>query len=58
MYYYHAIFLQVKGLADSDEDDDAAKWIAKSRAIADEKARAAKREKMLQEMENELGMII
>lgn len=48
----------MKGLADSDEDDDAAKWIAKSRAIADEKARAAKREKMLQEMENELGMII
>ncbi|OQR67454.1 hypothetical protein BIW11_13517 [Tropilaelaps mercedesae] len=47
---------KVRTLAESDEDDDASKWIAKSRALAEEKARAAKREKMLQEMENELGI--
>lgn len=48
---------QVKALAESDDDDDASKWIEKSRTLAQEKERAAKREKMLLEMENELGTL-
>lgn len=34
---------KVKGLADDDSDDDASAWVNKSRKIAEEKAKAAKR---------------
>ncbi|XP_003744357.2 U4/U6.U5 tri-snRNP-associated protein 1 [Galendromus occidentalis] len=47
---------KVKTLADGDEDDDAEKWIEKSRKLQQDKAKAAAREKLLMEMENELGV--
>lgn len=47
----------MKTLADSDEDDDAGKWIEKSRKLQQEKAEAAAREKALLEMESELGRV-
>lgn len=47
----------MRTLAESDEDDDAEKWIDKSRKLQHSKAEAAAREKLLMEMENELGTV-
>jgi hypothetical protein len=35
--------MKTKGLADSDDDDDAAKWVEKTKKLAEQKALAQKR---------------
>ncbi|CAB3375524.1 Hypothetical predicted protein [Cloeon dipterum] len=47
---------RIKGLGDESSDDDAVAWVNKSRKIQDEKAQAAKRAKMLEEMDEEFGV--
>lgn len=39
--------LQSKGLADSDEDDDAHAWVLKQKTLAEQKALAAKRVRII-----------
>lgn len=48
----------VRGLgeADSDEDDVAASWVEKSRKLQKEREQAAKRAKMLEEMDEAFGV--
>ncbi|XP_035703154.1 U4/U6.U5 tri-snRNP-associated protein 1 isoform X2 [Folsomia candida] len=48
--------LQSKGLADSDEDDDAHAWVLKQKTLAEQKALAAKRAKELDELDTEFGL--
>jgi len=49
---------QVKTLAQTatEEDDDAANWVEKMRRVQQEKEAAAKRAKMLEEMDAEFGV--
>lgn len=47
---------KVKGLADSDSDDEVLNWVAKSRKADAEKKKAAARAKMLDEMDDEFGV--
>ena len=47
---------KVKGLADSDSDDEVLNWVAKSRKSEAEKKKAAERAKMLDEMDDEFGV--
>ncbi|CAH3113513.1 unnamed protein product, partial [Porites lobata] len=44
------------GAADSDDDDSAASWVAKSRKKENEKSLAEKRAKLLAEMDEEFGI--
>lgn len=46
----------VRPLGESDSDDDAQAWVSRNRKIQDEKAKAAKRAKMLEELDEELGV--
>lgn len=46
----------VKGLGESDSEDDASKWVEKSRKLQEEKDQANKRAKMLEEMDAEFGI--
>ena len=46
----------MKGLADSDSDDEVLNWVAKSRKAEKEKKKAAERAKMLDEMDDEFGV--
>ena len=47
---------KVKGLADSDSDDEVLNWVAKSRKSEAEKKAAAEKAKMLDEMDDEFGV--
>lgn len=48
---------KIKGLAESDsEEETAAKWVAKSRKLQEEKELADKRAKLLEEMDEEFGV--
>lgn len=47
---------KVKTLADEDDDDDVEKWVKKMKANDKERKLADKRAKMLEEMDNELGL--
>ncbi|XP_075555996.1 U4/U6.U5 tri-snRNP-associated protein 1 [Dermacentor variabilis] len=49
-------YREMKGLGDSDEDDDALQWVRKSRKLQEEKEKAEKRAKMLEEMDEEFGV--
>ncbi|KAL8596327.1 hypothetical protein ACOMHN_062595 [Nucella lapillus] len=46
----------VKGLGDSDSDEDVFSWVKKNRKIAKDKQLADKRAKMLEEMDAEFGI--
>ena len=47
--------LKVKGLGESDSDDDGIKnWVKKSRKIEAQKKKAAKRERAIKEREREI----
>ena len=48
-------FAQVRTLGDAD-DDDAVNWVEKSRKLQKAKEEAAKREKMLEEMDEAFGV--
>lgn len=47
---------KTKTLGDSDEDDDISKWVDSSREKAKAKADAARRAKILEEMDDEFGV--
>lgn len=48
---------KVKGIAESDsEDESAASWVQKSRKLQEEKEKAEKRAKLLEEMDAEFGV--
>ncbi|XP_067943519.1 U4/U6.U5 tri-snRNP-associated protein 1-like [Watersipora subatra] len=47
---------KVKGLADSDSDDDVSKWVKKQKKIDKEKKAAEERAKLLDEMDEEFGI--
>lgn len=48
---------KVKGIAESDsEDESAAAWVQKSRKLQEEKEKAEKRAKLLEEMDAEFGI--
>ena len=49
-------FRQIKGLAESDSEEEASDWVIKNRQIEEEKARAQKRAQLLQEMDEEFGV--
>lgn len=49
-------YREIKGLGDSDEDDDALRWVQKSRKIQEEKKKAEQRARMLEEMDEEFGI--
>ncbi|XP_064483898.1 U4/U6.U5 tri-snRNP-associated protein 1-like [Ornithodoros turicata] len=50
-------YQDVKTIAESDEDlDDALAWVRKSRKLHEEKAKAAKRAKVLEELDEEFGV--
>ena len=46
----------VKGLGDSDSDDDASKWIEKQKRKVKEKEEAEKRAKAMEELDEEFGV--
>jgi len=46
----------VRGLADSDSDDDAETWIQRQKSKVDAKAEAEKRAKMMSELDDEFGV--
>jgi len=46
----------VRGLADSDSDDDAENWIQKQKSKAQAKEEAEKRAKMMSELDDEFGV--
>jgi len=46
----------VKGLADSDSDDDAETWIQKQKSTVEAKKEADKRAKMMSELDDEFGV--
>lgn len=47
---------KVRTLGDADDDDDAVNWVEKSRKLQKEKEEAAKRAKMLEEMDEAFGV--
>ncbi|KAH6926014.1 hypothetical protein HPB50_012953 [Hyalomma asiaticum] len=49
-------YREIKGLGDSDEDDDALRWVQKSRKLQEEKQKAEQRARMLEEMDEEFGI--
>ncbi|KAL1447956.1 hypothetical protein MTO96_006530 [Rhipicephalus appendiculatus] len=49
-------YREIKGLGESDEDDDALRWVQKSRKLHEEKQKAEQRAKMLEEMDEEFGI--
>uniref|UniRef100_L7M9S3 Uncharacterized protein n=1 Tax=Rhipicephalus pulchellus TaxID=72859 RepID=L7M9S3_RHIPC len=49
-------YREIKGLGESDEDDDALRWVQKSRKLQEEKQKAEQRAKMLEEMDEEFGI--
>jgi len=46
----------VKGIADSDSDDDAEKWIQRQKSKVEAKAEAEKRAKTMSELDDEFGV--
>ncbi len=48
--------LTLKKLGDSDSDDDTAKWVDRQKRLAEEKAAAEKRAKMLDQLDDEFGI--
>lgn len=50
-------YREVRGLGDKEEeDDDALAWVRKSRKLQEEKQKAEKRAKLLEEMDEEFGV--
>ena len=47
---------KVKQLGDSDSDDDSKAWVKKQKSAAREREQAAKRAKMLEEMDDAFGV--
>ena len=47
---------KVKQLGDSDSDDDSKAWVKKQKSAAREREKAAKRAKMLEEMDDAFGV--
>lgn len=47
---------KIKGLAESDSEEDISDWVMKTKKIDEEKARAQKRAQLLEEMDEEFGV--
>jgi len=53
---YDSKLSSVRGLGDDDSDDDAANWVKRQKQKTKEKEEAAKKEKMLMELDDEFGV--